>query len=140
MKRAVTKISDVKIKNKLKSWIHEAYEHPDVWNAGKEWYSEAQDFVFSTALDFGFKNYDVACIVAILSPNNKWERNKIDAETVIKAHINGIDPDSADTIDNPKIEKASNSGELIFIKIGRSTGMVKPRRKAPHNPPIREAA
>ena len=53
---------------------------------------------------------------------------------------NGIDPESADTIDNPKIEKASNSGELMCIRIGRSTGMVKPRRKAPHNPPISEAA
>ena len=52
----------------------------------------------------------------------------------------GIEPESADTIDNPKIEKASNSGELMFIRIGRSTGMVKPRRKAPHNPPINEAA
>ena len=52
----------------------------------------------------------------------------------------GIDPESADTIERPKIEKASNSGELIFIRIGRSTGIVKPSRKAPHSPPINDAA
>jgi hypothetical protein len=92
-KRSVAQISDVQIKNRLKAWMNEALEHPEVWKTGKEWYSEAQDFVFNTAFEFGFKRYDVACIVAILSPNNKWERNKIDTITVLKAYKAGLGPD-----------------------------------------------
>ena len=65
--------------------------------------------------------------------------NKIPNPAIDKPR-KGIDPESADTIERPKIEKASNSGELIFIRIGRSTGIVKPSRKAPHSPPINDAA
>lgn len=93
MKRSVAQISDVQIKNKLKAWVHEAMEHRDVWNAGMEWYREAQDFVFAASLDYGFKRYEVACIVAILSPNNKWERNKLDTITVLQAYRAGMKPD-----------------------------------------------
>ena len=92
-KRSVAHLSDVQIKNRLKAWVHEAMEHRDVWNAGMEWYREAQDFVFATSLDYGFKRYEVACIVAILSPNNKWERNKLDTITVLKAYRAGLGAD-----------------------------------------------
>lgn len=92
-KRSVAQLSDVQIKNRLKAWLEIATKHPDVWNAGMDWYREAQDFVFSTSLEFGFKKYEVACIVAILSPNNKWERNKLDTITVLEAYRAGMRPE-----------------------------------------------
>lgn len=92
-KRSVAQVSDVQIKNRLKAWMNEALEHPQVWKAGKEWYSEAQNFVWNTAHELDYSNYAVACIVAILSPNNKWERNKIDTITVLKAYKAGLGPD-----------------------------------------------
>ena len=50
MKRAVTKISDRDIKKNLRDWINEAMNHPELWNAGTDWYNEAQDFCQSTAI------------------------------------------------------------------------------------------
>ena len=90
MKRAVTKISDRDIKKNLRDWINEAMNHPELWNAGIDWYNEAQDFCQSTAISNWMESYDVAVITAILSPNNKWERNKVDAVTVIKAWKAGL--------------------------------------------------
>ena len=90
MKRAVTKISDRDIKTNLREWINEAMNHPELWNAGIDWYKEAQEFCESTAIAQWMDSYDVAVITAILSPNNKWERNKVDAITVIKAWKAGL--------------------------------------------------
>ena len=93
MKRTVTKVSDIEIKNNLRAWIGEAMEHPELWNSGIDWYKEAQEFC-EIVSEVNFMNsYDVAVITAILSPNNKWERNKIDAITVLKAHKIGLTPD-----------------------------------------------
>lgn len=73
--------------------MNEALEHPGLWASGRQWYSEAQSFVWDTADELDYTNYDVACIVAILSPNNKWERNKLDTITVLKAYKAGLGPD-----------------------------------------------
>ncbi len=93
MKRTVTKISDKEIKDNLRAWINEAMKHEDVWIAGMDWYKEAQEFCESTSKEHWIDSYDVAVITAILSPNNKWERNKIDAITTIKAWKLGWEPD-----------------------------------------------
>lgn len=92
-KRSVAQMSNVQIKNRQRAWLNEALKHPEVWKAGMQWYSEAQSFVWDTADELDYTNYAVACIVAILSPNNKWERNKIDTITVLKAYKAGLGPD-----------------------------------------------
>ena len=71
MKRAVTKISDRDIKTNLREWINEAMNHPEIWNAGIDWYKEAQDFCESTAIAHWMDSYDVAVITAILSPKQQ---------------------------------------------------------------------
>tara|TARA_R110000744_G_scaffold23967_2_gene60513 strand:+ start:239 stop:853 length:615 start_codon:yes stop_codon:yes gene_type:complete len=93
MKLSVTKSDDLTIKNNLRMWIGEAMENPNLWNSGIDWYSEAQSFCENVSQDYFMSAYDVAVITAILSPNNKWERNKIDAITVIKAHKIGLTSD-----------------------------------------------
>ena len=90
MKRSVTKIESLEIYNNLNAWMKSAKEHPEVWNAGMAWYSEAQEFCENTALEHSMSGYDVAVITAILSPNNKWERNKVDTLTVIRAWRVGL--------------------------------------------------
>ena len=93
MKRTVTKISDREIKDNLRAWINEAINHEDVWNAGMDWYKEAQEFCEKTSCDYFMDSYDVAVVTAILSPNNRWERNKVDTITTIKAWKLGWEPD-----------------------------------------------
>lgn len=92
MKKTVTKITDQEIRNNLRLWFNAA--NPEELRAGLSWYKEAQEFTNNLANEYNLDPYRVAGVVSALSPNNKWERNKIDAETVVKAHIAGIGPDS----------------------------------------------
>ena len=93
MKLSVTKLDDLTIKNNLRTWINESMNFPELWNSGIDWYSEAQSFCENVSQDYFMSAYDVAVITAILIPNNKWERNKVDAITVIKAHKIGLTPE-----------------------------------------------
>lgn len=90
MKRSVTKLTDKQIYRSLHNWFAEstAQERED----GKLWYKEAQMFTKYVAEEYGIDSYRVAGVVSALSPNNKWERNKYDAITVIKAHLAGLSP------------------------------------------------
>lgn len=91
MKRSVKDLSDRQIANRLVAWFKESTEQERT--DGMLWYKEAQSFVWETASQLEYTNYEVACIVAILSPNNKWERNKIDTITVLKAFRAGLGHD-----------------------------------------------
>ena len=91
-KLSVTNYSDTKIKNRLNYWFNLATEE-DI-NNGKNWYKDAQDFAKYLSETYNLDTYVCASVISALSPNNKWQRNKIDAETVIKAHLNGISQDS----------------------------------------------
>jgi len=86
-KRTVTQSTDKKIYNSLERWINAASK--DEWQAGKNWYGEAQAFCKFLSKEFGVDSYTCAAVLSALSPNNKWERNKIDAFNVIKAFKNG---------------------------------------------------
>ena len=46
------------------------------------------------ANEFKLDSYKVAAVLSILSPNNKWERNKQDALAMIKAFVEGRTIDS----------------------------------------------
>lgn len=92
MKKSIINYSNTKIKNNLKRWFETAKEQ-DVLN-GKNWYKEAQDFCEYLSKKYDLDTYTCATVLSCLSPNNRWERNKVDAEAVIVAHKNGIAPES----------------------------------------------
>lgn len=92
MKRSVVHYSDTKIKNRLSAWYDAATDAEK--KDGLHWYDDAQNFCFAMAEKYSIDAYKVATVVSCLSPNNKWGRNKIDAEAVIIAHQNGMSPDS----------------------------------------------
>ena len=91
MKRSVKDLSDRQITNRLVAWFNESTEQERT--DGMLWYKEAQMFVKHCAETYNIEPYKVAGVVSALSPNNKWERNKYDAVTVIKAHLSDIPPD-----------------------------------------------
>ena len=64
-------------------WIESANDE-QVKN-GKKWYNDAKQFCESIAKKYNLDSYTVATVISCLSPNNKWERNKIDAEATIGA-------------------------------------------------------
>ena len=80
-KLSVSNASDAQIKASLRAWIKGASNENK--QIGLEWYKDAQAFCNSLANEFDLPAYICASVVSMLSPNNKWERNKIDARAVI---------------------------------------------------------
>jgi len=56
---------------------------------GVNWYSRAMVAAQTISNSTGVNVNKVAGVIAALSPNNRWERNLIDAENVCKVYING---------------------------------------------------
>jgi hypothetical protein len=83
-KKKLSEISNRSIKLNLMKWIESANEE-QVAN-GKNWYNDAKQFCESIAKKYNLDCYTVATVVSCLSPNNKWERNKVDAEATIGAY------------------------------------------------------
>ncbi len=90
MKRTLPKTTDKAIQKNLESWFAKASK--ENIRAGKRWYKEAQSFTKKLSKKYGIESYKVAAVVSALSPNNKWERNKFDAEQLIKAYLAGKQP------------------------------------------------
>ena len=64
----------------LNYWYNESTSEER--EAGKVWYNEAREYVKILSLRFDTPQIICAGVVSALSPNNRWERNKIDAHAV----------------------------------------------------------
>ena len=56
---------------------------------GCDWYPSALDIANRIAVKFDLSAETVAGVIAALSPNNRWERNIVDAENIIKCWAAG---------------------------------------------------
>jgi len=114
-KLSVSNASDAQIKASLRAWIKGASNENK--KIGLEWYKDAQAFCNSLANEFNLPAYICASVVSMLSPNNKWERNKIDARAVIIAWKSGLGAESVKvctyTPNKLKAFRALNEGEQI---------------------------
>lgn len=75
----------------LRYWYNQASETEVI--DGMNWYNEAQEFTQGLSEMFGLSGEVCAGVVSALSPNNKWERNKKDAVSVLSAVGSGISED-----------------------------------------------
>jgi len=91
MKRSVTQLTDKEIYRYLHNWFADSTQQER--EDGVLWYKEAQMFTNYVSDTYGIDRYKVAGVISALSPNNKWERNKYDAVTVIKAYLADLSPD-----------------------------------------------
>jgi hypothetical protein len=62
--------------------------------AGMTWYQQAHNWCRTWATELMLPLENVAGVLAVLSPRNKWERNLSDTLTVLRAHKVGIHPNS----------------------------------------------
>jgi hypothetical protein len=62
---------------------------------GASWYSDALRFCSNVAQSTGLPVCTVAGVTAALSPNNRWERNQLDAERICRAFVAGTLSDAA---------------------------------------------
>lgn len=67
---------------------------PDEKRDGIVWYAEAQKTARLVAEEYEVPLHIVVGVIAALSPNNKWDRNVVNAEELIVAFLNGDDMDS----------------------------------------------
>ena len=88
----LTKLEDYTISTNLDHWY--AISTPEQRNEGLGWYHEAQLFCRTLSRTHGISSYVVASVLSALSPNNKWDRNKIDCEAVLLAWKQGEPPES----------------------------------------------
>jgi len=58
---------------------------------GEKWYAEANLAAFELANRHNVQPYIAAGVIAALSPNNRWEINLANADTLISAYLNGED-------------------------------------------------
>jgi len=87
MERTIKEATDRKILNCLERWLEKAT--PEQRYNGLRWYNEAQDWAKYLSETFGIDRYKTAGVISALSPNNKWERNKVDAFNVCQAWKDG---------------------------------------------------
>ena len=56
---------------------------------GLVWYENAQKAAYHIAVKYDVPVYLVVAVIAALSPNNKWSRNVVNADSLIGAFIRG---------------------------------------------------
>ena len=56
---------------------------------GVDWYPSALDIANRIGVKYGVSAETAAGVIAALSPNNRWERNIVDAENIIKCWAAG---------------------------------------------------
>jgi len=61
---------------------------------GIEWYDRAKRLAHRLANQYGCTFEQAVGVIAALSPNNRWTRNCIDAESMIQAWAVGVDPEA----------------------------------------------
>ena len=105
---------------------------------GEVWYSKGHEICSMIANQYGLNVETVAGVVSALSPNNKWDRNIIDAENLIRAYLFEIEYPKVCTFgtqrdkaimmlennyDNPKnIARVLNGNKTIAFYKGLATG------------------
>ena len=91
-KLMLSNTTDRKIYNSLERWYLSATPNQQI--AGKTWYSEAQNFTRELSERHNICRYKAAAVTSALSPNNRWDRNKVDAESIIEAYVH-LGPEAA---------------------------------------------
>ena len=86
MKR-LSETTDVKIANNIKRWHKRA--SPENIEAGMTWYDDAMRFSRKLAREYKITRRSAAGVISSLSPNNKWDRTKFDAEQLISYYREG---------------------------------------------------
>lgn len=78
----------------IKACYYQALQYPSIADCGLSWYIEANSKAQRIAARHKVSLSLVCGAIAALSPGNKWERNLVDADLLIKAHNLGNKLDS----------------------------------------------
>lgn len=115
-KKLATYKNDKLIERNLLSWFREA--SASEIKDGITWYKRGSKFCNYLASEYDLDPYIAACVTSALSPLNPWERNKTDAENVVKAWKAGKGPEDVKvcTFGKNKVKAFSALIDGISIK------------------------
>jgi hypothetical protein len=77
-----------RIRKNLRHWWNECTTQERAH--GRTWYAEAQAYAQELADEFDISRTRASMVISAVSPNNVWERNKIDARTILQAVRDGV--------------------------------------------------
>ncbi len=121
----VTSWSQLKLNDATKRIeTHVGRATPQELHEGMLWYSDAMSFAQTLSNAFDITKVMAAGIISALSPNNKWERNKVDAWNLCEAYAKGLSLDDFKvcTYNSNKVRAWSiRSGETKITKESRKT-------------------
>ena len=107
---------------RILEWLYRAT--PQELSEGLAWYDDAMAFAELLSDTFGITKVMAAAIISALSPNNKWERNKVDAWNLCEAYAKGLTLDDFKvcTYNSNKVRAWKiRSGEIKITKDSRKT-------------------
>lgn len=73
----------------IKAHFYAAAQYPTLFQEGLAWYFTAEKLAKTMALRNRVSTETVVAVIAVLSPNNKWQRNLVDAENCLRAVASG---------------------------------------------------
>lgn len=76
--------------NRITKWYNMA--SPSQIADGLAWYSKAHTLTVLLAMRYDVTAWQAAQVIAVLSPQKKWEVNKREASAIFNQHFNGIEP------------------------------------------------
>lgn len=68
----------------IKSTYYQALQYPTIAECGLNWYFDAKTTAIKLAKRYHTSIEAVCGVIAALSPNNRWQRNLVDAELLLK--------------------------------------------------------
>lgn len=110
------------VTRRVKAWAERASDRER--EEGLRWYEEAMQFADYLSITFNVSKVVAAGVISALSPNNRWERNKIDAFNLIQAYRDGrtMDDVSVCTYTNNKRRAwGILSGDAEMLRKARKT-------------------
>ena len=87
----LTKSTETSVRKRLRHLFNQSDEQSQ--KSGRDWYKSANKICLNFAIKYDYAPEVVANVLSSLSPRNKWERNIIDCENVLKAVRLGIGPE-----------------------------------------------
>jgi hypothetical protein len=90
--KKLTKYELSKVSKNLNRYFNLADDQD--FEKGLVWYKNANDFCKEKSIEYELSSLKIASILSALSPNNRWSRNLIDTDTVLRAIKNNVAPEN----------------------------------------------
>ena len=77
--------------NRIRKWYNLASKQQVI--EGMHWYNDAHVLAVKLSARYGISVIQVAQVISVLSPQKKWETNKLETIALLNLHFNGVSPE-----------------------------------------------